>query len=343
MVFWGKKNRNQSATATPTIPDVSQSQPTSPAPSVAVTARRTSVGRCGWVWAGACYNEVHIQIIMQILFNKLSLEHNPESEFEGVYRIKDFCDCKSEKVRDGEKYLELVHTKRYINKIRNACRHKGTVAEIKLSSTSFESACLAVGLTILASEQNDFAIVRPPGHHAGVERASGFCLFNNVAIATKKLVNEGKKVFILDIDGHHGNGTQSIFYKTNKVFFCSIHQKDIFPGTGSSEDVGRGEGRNFTLNLPLPAGSGDEEFLSAVDFAIEKANEFKPDVIAISAGFDGYAKDNLLELNYSLNSYYECGRKICGNFKNVFAVLEGGYHSNIKECVDKFISGCNGE
>lgn len=279
---------------------------------------------------------------MQILFNKLFLEHNPECEFEGAYRIKDFCDQPDTTGADGEKYLELVHTKRYIRKIKNACQCKSTLAEIKLSPKSFETACVAVKLTIIASEQNDFAVVRPPGHHAGIERASGFCLFNNIAIAVQKLVNEGKKVFILDIDGHHGDGTQSIFYKTNKVFFCSIHQKDTFPGTGTANEIGKGEGINFTLNLPLSAGSGDKEFLSAIDFAIEKAKKFNPNIVAISAGFDGYSKDKLLNLNYSLNAYYECGNKLKNNFKNVFGVLEGGYHNDIKKCVDKFILGYNG-
>lgn len=278
---------------------------------------------------------------MKTLFNKLFLEHNPECEFEGAYRIKDFCDQPDAQAIDGEKYLELIHTKRYIRKIKNACQCKSTIAEIKLSPKSFEAACLAVGLTIIASEQNDFAVVRPPGHHAGVERASGFCLFNNIAIATQKLVNEGKKVFILDIDGHHGDGTQSIFYRTNKVFFCSIHQKDTFPGSGMPKETGKDSGRGYTLNLPLPADSGDKEFLSAVDLAIRQAKKFNPDIVGVSAGFDGYTKDKLLDLNYSLDAYYECGYRLSRHFDNIFAVLEGGYHDDIKKCVDKFILGCN--
>ncbi len=278
---------------------------------------------------------------MKILFNKIFLEHNPETEGEGAYRIKDFCDQPDTPGLDGEKYLELVHSKRYIRKIQNACKLKSMLAEIELSPKSYEAACTAVSLTIQASKQNAFAVVRPPGHHAKIEKASGFCLFNNIAIATQKLVNEGKKVFILDIDGHHGDGTQSIFYKTNKVFFCSIHQQNVFPGTGSERETGSGDGKGFTLNMPLNSGSGDKEFLAAVDSAIKKAIKFNPNVVGVSAGFDGYHKDKILNLNYSLGAYYECGYKLAESFENVFAVLEGGYHNDIKKCVEKFIAGFN--
>ena len=171
--------------------------------------------------------------------------------------------------------------------------------------------------------------------------AYGFCFFNNIAIATQKLVEEGKKVFILDIDGHHGDGTQSIFYDTDKVLFCSIHQQYAYPGTGMANETGEDEGTGYSMNFPLPAGSGDVEFLSSVDKAIEKALEFKPDVVGVSAGFDGYEKDMLLNLNYTLNSYYECGRRLSQSFENVFAVLEGGYHQDVRKCVDNFIDGVN--
>jgi len=278
---------------------------------------------------------------MHLLTNTISLAHNPESEFEGAYRIQDFTDQPNQPTTDGAKYLSLVHPDKYICKIKRACECKSTLAEIKLSPKSFEAACEAANLTILASEQNDFAVVRPPGHHAGLEKASGFCLFNNIAIAAQKLVNEGKKVFILDIDGHHGNGTQSIFYKTDKVFFCSIHQEGVFPGTGTTKETGKDAGVGFTLNIPLPAGSGDKEFLSALNTAIAKAKDFAPDIIAVSAGFDGYSEDKLLDLNYSPNVYYECGLLLSNNFKNVFAVLEGGYHNKIRECVDQFVKGCS--
>ena len=278
---------------------------------------------------------------MKILFNKKFLNHNPNSFDEGAYRIRDFNNSIEETEHNGEKYITLVHTKEYIKEIQEASMCYSLLAEVELSPESYEAALLAVGLTILASEQNDFAVVRPPGHHAKRSRADGFCFFNNIAIATQKLVEEGKKVFILDIDGHHGDGTQSIFYDTDKVLFCSIHQQYTYPGTGETYETGEKAGEGFTMNFPLPAGGGDVEFLSSVDKAIEKALEFKPDIAGVSAGFDGYEKDMLLNLNYTLNSFYECGRRLSQSFENVFADLEGGYHQDVRKCVDNFIDGVN--
>ncbi|MCD4745575.1 MAG: hypothetical protein K8R58_04695 [Bacteroidales bacterium] len=278
---------------------------------------------------------------MKILFNKKFLNHNHESYAEGNYRLKDFVDQCDETEINGEKYIPLVHTERYIRSVKEACNNHSVLAEVNLSPDSYEAACIAVGLTVLASEQNDFAVVRPPGHHAKREKADGFCLFNNLAIATQKLIIEGKKVFILDIDGHHGDGTQSIFYDTDKVLYCSIHQQYTYPWTGTTDETGVKEGVGYTMNFPLSAGDGDKEFLNAVDTAIEKAKEFKPDVVGVSVGLDAYENDRLLSLNYSLNAYYECGYRLGKLFKNVFAVLEGGYHFDIKKCVDNFIDGIN--
>jgi len=280
---------------------------------------------------------------MKVLFNKKFLNHNPNSFGEGAYRIKDFVNENNDIDSNGEKYITLIHSKDYLQEIREACRQYSFLAEVELSPESLDAALTAVGLTVLASEQNNFAVVRPPGHHAKHGRANGFCFFNNMAIAAQRLINEGTKVFILDIDGHHGDGTQSIFYDTDKVLFCSIHQQYAYPGTGMAYETGEGDGNNFTINFPLPAGSGHAEFLTAVDTAIGKAKEFKPDVVGVSAGFDGYEKDIILNLNYTLDSYYECGRRLSQSFDNVFAVLEGGYHQDIKKCVDNFLGGVNKE
>jgi len=276
---------------------------------------------------------------MNILFNSKFLLHNPDSFGEGPYRITDFKNTVKETERDGEQYITLVHSEAYKEQIKKACMNGGILAEVEISPQSYEAACLAVGLTVLASEQGDFAIVRPPGHHAKFERADGFCLFNNLAIAIQKLVLEGKKVFILDIDGHHGDGTQSIFYSSDKVLYCSIHQKYTYPWSGDMFETGEGPGKDYTINIPLSAGSGDEQLLAAVDHAIERAEMFKPDVVGVSAGFDGYEKDRLLGLRYTLKGYYECGCRLAKKFGHVFAVLEGGYHQDIKRCTDNFIEG----
>ncbi|KPK84230.1 MAG: hypothetical protein AMS27_10540 [Bacteroides sp. SM23_62_1] len=253
--------------------------------------------------------------------------------------MEEFKDHLGDTVSDGEEYITLVHSEEYKEHIKEACLSGGILAEVEVSPASYEAACLAVGLTVLASEQGDFAIVRPPGHHAKFERADGFCLFNNMAIAVQKLVLEGKKVFILDIDGHHGDGTQSIFYSSNRVLYCSIHQRYAYPWTGEAYETGEGDGKEYTINIPLSAGSGDEQLLTAVDYSITRAEQFNPDVVGVSAGFDGYERDRLLNLKYTLKGYYECGFRLSKKFTHIFAVLEGGYHNDIKKCTDSFIAG----
>jgi acetoin utilization deacetylase AcuC-like enzyme len=278
--------------------------------------------------------------MMKLLFNRIFLNHNSDSPYEGSYRLADFSGLESIDA-DGECYFDLVHSTDYINEIKSACTESRAIAEIKLTPESYEAAKTAVGLAVLAAEQGDFALIRPPGHHAHRDRASGFCLFNNVAIAAQKLANEGKKVFILDIDGHHGDGTQSIFYSKREVFFCSIHQQNTYPFTGTFMELGTGDGLGCTLNIPIPPNSGERDFLKAVDKAIATAKKFEPDVIGVSAGFDGYRKDRLLSMNFSLHAFYECGYRLRRNFEKVFAVLEGGYHPDLKECVDMFVEGVN--
>lgn len=277
---------------------------------------------------------------MKILFNKKFLSHNPESMFEGSYRIKDFTDIEDTEA-NGEQFLDLIHDTAYIDKIRNSCLRNKYLAEVELSKDTWEAALTAVGLAVMASGQNDFAVVRPPGHHAYRNKPEGFCFFNNIAIATQRLVNMGKRVFILDIDAHHGNGLQDIFYCTDKVMYASIHQMFTYPMSGFPEQCGDREGKGFTCNYPLMLNSGDKEFMEMLDKALVKGRIFNPDVCAVAAGFDGYHKDRMLNLNYSLQIYFDAGLKIRRSFKNVFAVLEGGYHEDIRKCVDTFIEGVN--
>lgn len=277
---------------------------------------------------------------MKFLFNKQFLKHNPDCPGEGAYRIQQFSDLPDTTV-DGEKWFTLVHSQEYIDLIRQSCEENRHVAEVRLSNDSYKAACLAAGLAVKASETGAFAIVRPPGHHAAREKTHGLCLFNNIAIAAQKLVNEGKRVFILDIDGHHGDGTQEIFYDSNRVFFASVHQEHVFPFTGSVLETGIGEGTGYTLNLPLYSGCGDKEFLEKLKIIIQAAREFDPDIIGVSVGFDGYEKDDILELNYSDNLYYEIAYQLKKAFrrKRVFAVLEGGYHLEIRRLAGLFVEG----
>ena len=280
---------------------------------------------------------------MKILFNSKFLLHNPDSYGEGRYRIEEFSSQTEDVEGNGEAFITLVHSESHLKLVLDACMNHQILAEVYLSPESYQAACSAVGLAVMAAERGDFAVVRPPGHHAKPERADGFCLFNNIAIAVQKLANEGKKIFILDIDGHHGDGTQGIFYHSDQVLFCSIHQQFAYPWTGETYETGEGDGIGYTMNFPLPAGSGDRELLEAVDTAIRKAEEFKPDVVGVSAGFDGYIEDRLLGLKYTLDGYYQCRKRLRQSFDHIFAVLEGGYHFDIKKCVEHFIRGVNSE
>lgn len=279
---------------------------------------------------------------MKILFNKKFLDHNKKSEAEGAYRISEFTDIE-DTTTDGEQWIKLVHPETYRESIKKACDNYELLAEVELTPESYEAACLSVGITVQASQDSDFAVVRPPGHHAQSEKAAGFCLFNNLAIATKKLVNEGKKVFLIDIDGHHGDGTQAIFYDENRVMFCSIHQQNAYPFTGHVIETGEGEGIGFTYNFPIIPGKGDKDFFEKIDKTINLAREFKPDIIGVSAGFDGYEHDKILQLNYSQHAFYECAYRIKKAFRTtpMFAVLEGGYHKDIRMLVDAFVEGVN--
>jgi len=277
---------------------------------------------------------------MKILFNRKFFLHNVDCSFEGAYRIKDFADL-NDSLYVGEEYLSLVHEQAYIDSIKEACLKNVKLAEINLNKDSWQAAMLSVGLTILASEQNDFAVARPPGHHAERNRAEGFCLFNNIAIAVQRLVNQGKKVMVFDFDAHHGNGTQNIFYDTDRVLYTSIHQMYTYPMTGFADEKGAGAGENYTINIPLVPGSGNKEFMAAFEKILVAGMAFNPDVVAVSAGFDGYKKDQMLSLSYTLNLFFDIGFKLRRTFPNVFATLEGGYHKYIRECVDHFVEGVN--
>lgn len=209
---------------------------------------------------------------------------------------------------DGSEYLDLVHTHRYIEKVRDACDLGAHWRADVTSHGSFNAAIHAVGATIAASETGDFALVRPPGHHAYPNMASGFCLFNNVAIAAAKLRNEGKRVLILDFDGHLGDGTSEMFYNDDQIMYWSIHQYPAFPGHGFVNEIGEGKGEGFTVNVPLPPGSADDIFLDAINRFLPIAELFRPDVVALSAGFDAHQYDLLLQLNVSATGFYKLGQ-----------------------------------
>ncbi|MEA2015492.1 MAG: histone deacetylase [Actinomycetota bacterium] len=282
---------------------------------------------------------------MKIIYNKIFLEHDTGMHPENRKRLESLGKLLETDVINGEKYLGLMHTKKYIEHVKKYCSEsKPLDRDTFTSKKSYQAAIYAVGATIMASESNDFALVRPPGHHAFPEESSGFCIFNNIAIAVKKLVDEGKRVLIVDFDSHLGDGTVKFFYDTDRVLYWSIHQYPAFPGGGYVNEIGEGKGKGYTICVPLPPGSGDEIFADAIESFLPVALQFKPDVVACSAGFDGHHYDLLLDLRYSLAAYYKLGKILGKNFDNIFATLEGGYNIEMfPKCLKNFIAGVNGE
>ena len=282
---------------------------------------------------------------MQFVYNKIFLEHKKSKHPECPERLAYFDKhLKETKLGNGERYLSLVYNKDYIELIKKSSEKESYLdADTYTNKHSYEAACYAVSAAILAAKENSFSLARPPGHHATAGKAMGFCLFNNIAIAAKNLANEGKKVLIIDFDSHSGNGSQEIFYDTNKVLFLSIHQFPAYPGTGWFDEIGQGKGEGFTINIPLPPCTADDLFLGSLNTLMPIIKgQFRPDIVGVSAGFDGHHSDPLLQLNLTTNAYYEIGRLLSNNFNNIFACLEGGYnieflHKNILD----FVNGIN--
>ncbi len=233
--------------------------------------------------------------------------------------------------------VDAVHTRAYMQLIESfgegfldtdTAVHEGT----------YDLARLAAGGAVTAAQGSvgadrpSFALVRPPGHHAGPDYGGGFCYLNNVAIAAKAVLSRAPRVAILDFDAHHGNGTQDVFASSREVLYVSTHQWGIFPGTGPAEYVGEGRGEGFTVNVPLPARSGDETFDRAFTEVIEPiVRQFRPDAMLVSFGGDAHYRDPLTQLGLSSTGYVslvertlDLGRSSAHG--RVAFVLEGGYY-----------------
>ncbi|MFN3527504.1 MAG: histone deacetylase, partial [Candidatus Altarchaeaceae archaeon] len=181
-------------------------------------------------------------------------------------------------------------------------------------------------------KKDSFALIRPPGHHACRNRGMGFCLLNNIAIAANHLIENEKnlKILILDLDCHHGNGTQEIFYDRNDVFYVSLHQYPFYPGTGSEDEIGEGKGKYYTKNIPLKAYTDDKTYLEKLKIFENIAIEYNPDVILISMGYDTYIEDLLTLMNITIEGYYKISKFIKEVAKEIDVgvgfFLEGGYN-----------------
>lgn len=243
-------------------------------------------------------------------------------------------------------WLSTVHDLEYIDRVRKACEsgeRKLDTPDVTISTSSYDVAINAAGSVLqladeLMSKQidNGFAMVRPPGHHAEQAEAMGFCLFNNIAIAARYLQQkyELEKIFILDWDVHHGNGTQHTFESDPSVFYISLHQFPHYPGTGALSETGIGKGQGATLNCPMTPGAGDADYRQAFEEKVlPLATAFNPDAVLISAGFDAHASDPLGSINLQNSSYnwmtiamMDLADQCCDG--RLISVLEGGYDLN---------------
>ncbi len=255
-------------------------------------------------------------------------------------------------------HLERVHDPDYLSMLREvAGRAVALDADTYTSPQSYDVALLAAGAAVGAVEHvldagkgsRAFALVRPPGHHAERNRAMGFCLFNNVAIAAAHARARGlERVAIVDYDVHHGNGTQWSFYGDPSVLFISSHQYPFYPGTGAAGDIGHDRGRGFTVNLPLEAGAGDADYdLVYRAIALPVVEQFKPQLILISAGFDAFVDDPIGGMRVTAPQFerltaaiVEMADAVCDG--RVVAVTEGGYDiAGLGACTRAAIAALN--
>ncbi len=231
--------------------------------------------------------------------------------------------------------IERVHAPAYVEMLRSMGEGRidgDTASHPETYDISVLSAggALAAVDRALAGDQV-MALLRPPGHHATPDSGMGFCYLNNIAIAAEEAARRGRRAAIVDIDLHHGNGTEQAFYERDDVLFVSTHQWGIYPGTGSAESVGEGRGKGFTVNVPFPGGAGDSAFEEPfVRVVLPVLRQFRPDVILVSYGADGHARDPLGDLRLTSSGYVgltrhlrDAARELCGG--RIAYLLEGGY------------------
>ncbi len=289
-----------------------------------------------------------------LIYDDIYLKHNAEGHPEHKGRLESIMECfKRSELRDRipiEKPVRAniedigeVHDYQYIQEIKEFCEGGGGYLDpdTYANSYTYEVSLYAVGGVIKGIDlikegeaEAVFCAVRPPGHHAEYSRAMGFCIFNNIAVGARYAQKLGyEKVFIVDFDAHHGNGTQRSFYEDDTVFYFSTHQFPFYPGTGSEAERGRGKGEGYTLNIPMPAYAGDKEYEKAYKTILPEAvKRFSPSIMLVSAGYDLHEEDPLTMLQVTDKGIELIIESILGVCKAinipVLFSLEGGYNLN---------------